>query len=209
MAYCTTTNVTDICNTQRTTAEITALIGVASARVNRDIQRFVYKEYVTFINDVKWNTNDGSNVTFYTRNWPLGDYDNDFTVGTTDVHMYSWENNVETELTVSSITAADGKVVLSSAPSSGAQLYLTYCYIPKHLSVVSGSVSPIIRDATAYLTAWLCQTKIPAELTKSYTLDRLSVVKTAEDVHRYFLMYQELIMLINTGHIEVGAIKES
>jgi len=202
--YCSVNDVRAISNTKRTDAEITTLIDIASARVNQDIQIYVDKELVQSISNVKLNSIDGTTTDFYVQNWPIGDYDNDFDADASDVTVYAEENNAETELTVSSITAADGKIVMDSAPSSGIIMRITYCYLPRHI----GLDHELIKRATAYLTAFMCQSKVPAELTKSFTIDRLKLIKSQEDVHIYWNEYQRIINYIKsgTGMMEVGKI---
>jgi hypothetical protein len=206
MGYCTVEDVKKICNTKRTDAEISDLIDIASQRVNHDIQIYVYKELISSISNVKLNTIDGTNTDFYTQNWPLGDYDDDYDVDTTDIEMWAEEGNTETQLTdVSSVTASEGKIVMTSAPSSGSILRITYCYLPRHIRLSNN----LIKWATAYLTAFMCQSKIPAELAKSYTIDRLKIVKTSEDVHVYWNAYQDYLNQIRsgTGNIEVAEVE--
>ncbi len=68
------------------------------------------------------------------------------------------------------------------------------------------SSNALIKQATMFLTAFLCQGKVPAELAKSYTLDRLKVIKLPDDVHYYLVKYMETIGYINSGRIEVGEV---
>ena len=65
---------------------------------------------------------DGSNTEFYVPYTPIFDTDFDSSLGTADVTIYGWGDTddfiTKTELDVSSIDYLEGRVVLSSAPSS-------------------------------------------------------------------------------------------
>ena len=199
--YASIQDVKDISSTSRTDAEISALIQVASERVNHDMQIYVFKEPVASIDETRMNSVDGTNTEYYVQHYPIGDYDDDFTVDASDVTVWANDGETETELTVASVDSSLGKITMDSAPSSSYTLSITYCYLPQHIDLTS----QLIRRATAYLTAFLCQAKVPAELAKSYTIDRLKVVKLADDVHIYLNMYYQIMEQIRsgTGNVEV------
>jgi hypothetical protein len=193
MGYCTVANVKEITNTKRTDSEITSLINVASGRLNREVQTYIYKEIVTSIDNVKANSVDGSNKDFYTQNWPLGDYDDDFSVSASDVTVTDVNGDTETSITVTSVDATIGKITTTTAPTG--TLYITYCYLPRHYPITS----EIIKRATAYLAAFMCQSKVSSELASSFTVDRLRVTKSKDEVRIYEDEYDRLINYIKFG----------
>lgn len=65
---------------------------------------------------------NGTNVYFYTSKYPISDKNFEGSISTNDVTVYGWgdlsELNTKTLLTVSAIDEVEGRVTLSSAPSS-------------------------------------------------------------------------------------------
>ena len=65
---------------------------------------------------------NSSNVNFYTQYYPIADTDGDKVVATTEVTVYTMTNvedvDTLTEVTVSSVDAGLGKIVLATAPDS-------------------------------------------------------------------------------------------
>ena len=207
-SYCTVQDVKDVMDVPSsvTDEQIFRLSRIASTQVNSDILTHVYKERVQWVDQVKTNDIDGSNTDFYTKNFPLGDLDSDYKVDENDVHVFKVREVssvlTETEVTVSSVDIDDGKITLSSAPESDSELYITYCYTPRHYPV--DPVHDLIRRATAYLTAFMLKNKIQDEsIVSRYTLDRLTVVKMADTARHDYNKYRELIDTINNT-MEVG-----
>jgi len=200
-AYCSIDEVKEIADipSNITDIELFKLIRVASMRLNMDIQTRVFKEKVDFISDVKENELDGSNTTFYTKFYPIGDYNNDFRVTVDDITVYreytdnDGERQEET-VTVSSIDPSTGKFVLASAPDATDELFVTYCYTPKHHPVHDPSMA--IKMAVAYLASFLAKAKVGDVGVKRYTIDRLTVMNLDEEILGDQKRYQDLVELI-------------
>jgi len=163
MAYTTYTKVallTNISTSDISNANITSIISEATKELNRMINTKVVRERIYYIDSTRENTIDGSNTTFYVRNWEgkyLADMDNDGDVDTSDVIVYQVDSDgVETELTVSSITHDEGKIVLSSAPDVGVRLYATYEWCYKDVS----TPDPLVELACTLLSAAYCYAKL-------------------------------------------------
>ncbi|MFW9872060.1 MAG: hypothetical protein ACFFG0_03085 [Candidatus Thorarchaeota archaeon] len=163
MAYCVYGDVnlhTNITSSDVSNANITSLIAEATVELNRMINIREVRELIDYIDSTRKNKIDGSNTTFYVKNWKgkyLADMDNDGDVDTSDIIVYQVDSNgTETELTVSSITHDEGKFVLSSAPSSGVRLYVTYEWCQKDVS----TPDRLVKMACVFLTASYCYGKV-------------------------------------------------
>lgn len=98
---------------------------------------------------------DGSNTTFETTSYPIADSNYDNTINASDVELYSWTDSddpsTKSSLTVSTVYANEGKIVVSSAPASTEdQVTATYRFYLQ--DSISFSALPI---AQAYLAGWL------------------------------------------------------
>lgn len=200
-SYCTVQDVKDIMDVSSSVSDldIFKISRIASMQINEDLLSKVYREKVEYIDNVKTNNIDGTNTTFYVKNYPIGDYNNDFIVDETDITVIKRRvvsgQYTETELTVSSIDAESGQFVLTSAPESDSVLYVTYAYCPIHYPV--DPPHELIRQATAYLTSYLLKNKInDGSLVTKYTLDRLSITRMADTVKHDWIQYQNLISKI-------------
>jgi hypothetical protein len=207
--YCSTDEVKEIAEipTDVTDIQLFKLIRVASLTLNHDVQVYVEREKVSWVNDVKTNDQDVLNTTFYAKNYPFGDYNNDFRVTTGDITVYkeytdSYGDRQETTMTVSSIDYTTGKFVLSSAPDATDELFVTYCYTPKHFNVNTPSM--LIKFATAFLAAYLAKSKVGDNTITKYTINRLSVVNLPEQVKADYYRYLDLVDRIKSDILEVG-----
>lgn len=208
-AYCSIDDVKEIIDvpTSITDIQLYKLIRMASLTVNHDISNRVHREKVDWVSDVKTNDIDGSNTTYYTKNYPVGDMNDDFTVDEDDIEVYQILNETETELTVSSFNVDDGKFVLSTAPAIGSTVEINYVYTPKGFRL--DPVNELIRKATSYLAAYLMQHKIDdTKLITKASLDRLSITRQPDIVKYNLMQYENLINRINGGMMEVGEVSE-
>ena len=65
-----------------------------------------------YISYDKENTIDGSNTSFWTQKYPIGDLDDDMDVDTDDIKVYQYSSDgTKTQVTVSSITPNTGNFV--------------------------------------------------------------------------------------------------
>lgn len=83
-------------------------------------------EQITAVRE--WEVLDGdmNDTSFWVAKYPIADTDGDKSVGTDEVTVYEWSDrndpSTKTEVTVSSVVASEGKIVLASAPSSTAEV---------------------------------------------------------------------------------------
>ena len=180
MVYTTYTDVnllTNITNSDVSNADITSIISHAVVELNRKINTKVIRERIGYIDSTRENKINGSNTYFYLQNWEgkfLADMDNDGDVDTSDVIVYQVDSNgTETTLTVSAVDHDDMKITLSSAPTNGVSLYVTYEYASKDVS----TPDPLVKLACVFLTASYCYGKLnigmaPKQKWGSQSIDR-------------------------------------
>lgn len=114
--------------------EITSFIAEAQRKVCSDLTTIIIREKVEYIDSYRSNNIDGSNTTFFMRNWlgnNLSDLNFDNEVNTKDVKVYilNTSTNTETEVVPASIDINNCSFTLSSAPVSNSIIYVTYSYI--------------------------------------------------------------------------------
>ncbi len=200
MVLCTFEEVNDLTNVTSSdiaNADITKIIAKATVELNRLINVKEIRERVDYLDSTRKNTRDGSNTTFYVRNWKekfLADRDNDGDVDTDDLIVYQVDSNgVETTLTVSSITHNEGKFVLSEAPSSEVRLYVTYEWCYKDVS----TPDPIVKLACIYLTASYCYGKLNIGRAPKLKVGNKSIERDMKSPEYYRMMAYSLINSIN------------
>jgi len=180
------------------------LLSEASRRVLNDISRLlIYEELEGDIN--------GSNKYFYTKHTPIADNDMDKDIDTSDVSVYAYRedtssNNITlTSLTVSSIDAYLGKIVLASAPSSNTvdKVVITYRYY------VSGKIPDwsLVDLATVYYACYLAYITEKGLLPVTFRLGSLAYSYGRGGVdkpHRIFLrLYENTINQIRGRYVGV------
>src|SRR4030065_2002578 len=170
-------------------------IEIASAQLNADIQVKIDKEIVKQIDDVKLNTINGSNATFYTRHFPIGDANDDAEVTVADIAVYSVDGTaVRTSLTVSSITPSTGQFVLSAAPSTDtSRLELEYHYAP----VSVDTPHPLVKMACAMLAAAFAYAKLNIGCADRVKFGTIQFYRHVDSFDIYYKRYQDTIARIN------------
>lgn len=153
-------------------SELSSLIDKASIELNNQLNVKVEQEKVIYFG-VSWkeNTIDGSNKTFYTRCYPLGDADDDFSVGTADISVWTWNGTTKTSRTVSSIDDESGQFVLNTAPTGSEVLYLKYEWLTIPLS------DAMIQKACTELSAYYAIKRLHGRGIKKYKIGTFSVDK--------------------------------
>jgi hypothetical protein len=182
MSYCSTADVrliTNLSTSDISDANLSSLIEYATYEINAAIGATMTAKLGDssyFLGDY-----DGANKTFAFRYSPLGDLNNDGTVDTSDIEVWSKPStaNVYTKLTVGTATVASiddhefGKFTFTDVPS------LNYDYVVKYTWFPIPFNHPLIKRATAELTAYLAFLKSNLKDTDSYRLGKMEVRKTA------------------------------
>lgn len=213
MSYCTYSDVNLLTNIQSgdvANADITSLINFAIYQLNHDLNVKVIRERVEYLDSTRENDTDGSNTNFYIRNWKgnyLADMDDDGDVDTSDVivHLVSTDGT-ETTATVSSVDEDDGKITLSSAPTSDQEVYLTYSY--SRVSENGGSCHPLVKLACVYLTAYLCYGKINLGKSPMVSFGNARLVRHMNSAKEYFQRYQAIVKQINDTQADIKKSEE-
>lgn len=209
MAYCTYTDfrtISPMSTADIADTEVTSLIALATAKLNSDINIRVdiSPEEVFSIDYERQNIKNGTNTTFYTRNYPLGDYNNDGALSTSDLDVFKISSSgVRSDLTVSTLNDYKiGKFTLSVAPDSSDRLFVRYSIAPLDES----TPHPLIKQACLQLVASMASTKVGTDAFNSISLGRLRVGKSQynNDIHinRYNELVSQIVELVRkaTGY---------
>lgn len=190
-------NTTDI-----TDASLYDIIKLAMAQLNADINVKITREYIEYIDDTRQNKIDGSNTTYYIKNWSgkyLADSDNDGDVDTSDITVYAVASDgTETEATVSTITPNDGKFVLSTAYDSSYKLYVTYewAYASEY------TPDTLVRLACANLAASYAFAKINIGKAPTVQFGNVRVYRHMDSFKEFEKKYRDIVNQINTQMID-------
>lgn len=188
---------TNIGSSDISDADVTLIIAEATIELNRLINVKVDRERVSYLDTTRKNLLDGSNTTFYVRNWKgkyLADMDNDGTVDEDDLIVKQVDSNgTETTLTVSSITHDEGKFVLSSAPSSDVRLYVTYEWCFKDVSTPDN----LVKSACVFLTASYCYGKLNIGRAPTLKFGSKTITRDMNSPEYYHKKAYDLINSIN------------
>jgi len=203
MVYCTNSQVrvlTNLSTSDISDGDLTSVITYATIQLNHDISTEVVREKIGSIDSTRKNDIDGSNKTFYVQNWEgkcIADADDDGAVEADDISVIdvntSVDPNTETAATVSTITPASGKFVLTTAPTSGHDLYVTYKW--SYADCVTPS--PLVRMACIVLTAAYAHAKINWGSAPSISFGNTRILRHMDAFDKFYSQYKKLVMQIN------------
>jgi len=182
-------------------ANITSLITYATAVLNSDINYNVNDELVEYIDAEKENKIDGSNTAFYLKEikdgYQIGDYDNDGDVDTSDFYAYTIDTSTSpatrATVTVSTIDKALGKIVLSAAPSTTKNLYVSYSVAPFD----ENTPAQLIKQAATQLVSALAFTNIDAKKLQSFTIGKIRIIRQSDGFNLFMNQYHDTVYKIN------------
>lgn len=198
-AYCTPDEVREVCNLSTTDISDTNLwkiIRHAGAQLNSDIQVYHLDEEIQYWAADRENDIDGANTTFWTKEYPLGDANNDMHVDTEDVVVESVDSaGTRAAATVSSIIAATGKYVLSTAPTSDKTWYVTYYSAPVRVDLPHR----LVKMATMFLAAAYAFSKINVGKAKSVQMGNVKFLRHMESFDDFYSKYEKILSKINDG----------
>ena len=182
-------------------SDLSRLIQKATAYLNAEINQERRREPILAIDDVRTNKIDGSNATYYIRHWRnhIADFNDDGKVTTSDLIVYQVSSsNVETQLTVSSISPDEGKFVLLTAPPSGVKLYVTYkwCYVSEY------TPSPLVKLACEYLATAFAFEKVERGLSPQQVYGNVRIYRDMTAGSENHRRYREVVNQINSEMIE-------
>ena len=207
MAFTTKQKIRDLTNLEVADIsdnEVDALILCATAQLNSDINTSVTRELVVQIDNTRKNEINGVNTTFYTENWKgkyIGDRNDDGTITTDDVVVYLVASDgTETTATVSSVSSSEGKFVLSSAPTSGVIMYVSYHWCFEDPDTPGAKISL----ACALLTIAYAYEKINRGMSPQQVYGNVRFMRDMRAGNEYFKRYENEVAKINASMGDYG-----
>jgi hypothetical protein len=190
-------NLTNLSTTDISDAQICQLIQYAGQQINQMISVYVEEELIEYIDEVKTNNIDGTNTSFYTWYYPIGDFNNTFKADISDITVYEIDSSTDpatkTVLTVTSITPNTGKFVLATAPTSDKKLLVTYRYTQESVS----DPHPLVRQACIFLTAALAYQKINVGKSPKFKIGNVNLQRDMDSFKVYYTRFRETLSMIN------------
>jgi len=186
--------ISNITSSEVSDSNITSLISQATKEIMSKINIKVIRERIEYIDNTRENKIDGSNKTYYVKNWKgkyIGDLNLDGTIDTDDVIVYAVDSDgTETKATVSSVTFDEGKFVLSSAYNSSYELYVTYAYT----FIDPSTPDPLLGLATAYLVSAYAYLKRDSGIDGSVKFGNVTISqKLSASYGEYYKKYEEIM----------------
>ena len=177
-------------------ADINSLIQAAQKEVLLQINNKVIREEVEFIDNTRENKIDGSNTTYYIKNWKgnfLSDANYDLTVAIADVELISIDNNdaTEAEVSLSSITYDEGKFVTSSAQDN---VRLVVSHVYSYFNPVTPD--PLLKLAAEYLAGAYSYMRIESSQKKQVKFGNVSITNSVGDESSYNFLYSKYMDII-------------
>jgi len=202
MGYCTVEDVRNLTNltvNDLTDTQLCNLIEYAAHQVNADINVYHEEEVVSYIDNTRGNDTNGTNKTFYTKLYPIGDLNDNMTVDTDDLQVYQYlADGTKTQLTVSEIIPNTGQWQLSIAPSGTiAKLTVTYNSASKSVS----DPNPLVKTACALLTAAWAYTKINVGKAPRWRMGSTQIWRDMDSFKTYYDKYLQLLNQINNRNL--------
>jgi len=206
--YCNVERVRLLCGVSSSSvsdSNLEQIIRYATEKVNSDIMKRVVLEKIDILDQYRTNKIDGSNKTFYVNrswNWYFGDLNDDGKFTVADVEVWDYDSSTDSR---SSVTPASidirGSFTLTTAPSNGHELYVSYRYCPLK---ISPTVDPLIADATAYLSGSLSYSKINPADYRHVQIGRLVYKGDVGPAMALHQRYNELVKRIDYMNFEAA-----
>lgn len=210
MAFCTATQIRQLTNLSTadiSDADLTSIISYATYQINHDISTEVVRERIDYLDDTRQNKRDGSNTTYYVKNWKgkyIADRDDDGDVDTADISVVvvdtSTSPSTETTATVSSIDPELGRFVLSTAPDNADQVYVTY----KWSYADTETPAPLVKMACILLSAAYAHGKINWGTAPSVQFGNTKIMRHMEAFDKFYKQYQRIVTQINNKMLSVS-----
>lgn len=187
--------------------EYETYIQESQKEVLMNLNQLVVREKIEYLDSVRTNKVNGENTTYYIANYNgawLSDSDYDLDVDTDDVTVYAvdYTNDTETELSISSITPNEGKIVLSSAPDE-VDLYVTYTFT--NIDIVTPD--PRLKLATCFLAASYCYLRLAQGGKVDVKFGNTTIKEDyLSSYEKNYNKYLELIEKINSSSSDGGVL---
>jgi len=191
--------ITGLETTDISDANVYALGTYALSFVNSQINVRVVREKVEYIDSTRENDVDGSNTTFYVKNWEgnwIGDIPSSPSglVGTYDITFYEVDNQGnESTIPISSVNSTQGKIVTSTAPASDSEAYIDYYYT----GIDMDTPDRRYYSAVIFLTASMAQARLNIGKAPRVKLGSTDITRDMKAPDYYWNKYLEVINEIN------------
>lgn len=187
--------VTGLTTSDISNVDLGLLIEVAQKEVLLQTNQKVVRERVLYLDETRENLIDGSNTTYYVSNWKgtyLSDSNFDLDVDVDDVEVYSVASDgTETNLTISSITYDEGKIVVASAPNN-VYLYISHSF--NYFNPVTPD--PLLKLATEYLAGAYAYMRIDSKNKKTVKFGNTSITNFNQSESTYHFLYNKYLSII-------------
>lgn len=195
--YCTVDEVrqtTNLKSNNISDTQLASLIEFAGSQLNADINMYNEEERIRYIDETKENDIDGMNSTFYTKEYPIGDANDDFKITTDDLTVYKVDSDGnKEEMEVTQVNAETGQFRTLNAPSQDKKLYVTYYHTNRRVDLPHN----LIKMACILLTAAWAYSKINIGKADRFHMGNLTVFRDTDSYHEYYKKYLRVLELVN------------
>lgn len=200
IGYCSVDDVrtmTNISTNQVSDTQLATLIEMASGQLNTDINIQVEDERVDYIDEVRENEIDGTNLKYFTKQFPIGDRTNSFSITTDDIQVYTVDSDgLKNTQTVTQITQSTGEFRVNTAIENTDKLYVTYSKLNTKQNISIDPVHSMIKMAAIWLTAAFGYSKLNIGKAPRFREGPLTVFRDTKAADKYFTRYYEQISKI-------------
>ena len=159
------------------------------------------REQLAYIDSYRTNYINGSNNSFFVKNWKkyLADKNRDGDVTTADIEVFVLEGDIETKVTVATITPSTGNFTLTTTPSASVQaIYVKYEY--SNFNQKASDIDKRLEDITSYLAAAHSYAKKDIGSNGSFKFGNITINKKLSENFKFFYeMYEDSITGLNKG----------
>lgn len=202
MAWTSTNDVkllTGLTTTDLDTDDLNSLIDIAQKEVLLQINNKVIREPIEYIDETRANKIDGSNKTYYIKNWKgnfISDYNYDLAVDISDLNLISVDGDgIESSVSVDSVTYDEGKFIVTTEQNN-VDLYLTYVF--SYFDPVTPN--PLLKLATEYLAGAYAYMRIDSSQKKQVKFGNVTITNGIGKESAYnflFNKYMDIIRQLN------------
>ena len=135
----------------------------------------------------------GSDTIWYTKRYPIADVDGDQDIDTADIEVWQWADSsdasTKTEISTFTVTEAEGKIILSTAPTYSV-LTVNYRYYPNQID------SELLKQLTALYAGYLYTFTKWLWIPDSYVLGPVrarNLVPMWEKIYKQYIRVLQLV----------------
>lgn len=183
--------------------DLNCLISIAQKEVLLQINNKVVRERVEYIDETRKNEIDGSNTTYYIKNWKgnfISDYNYDLEINTSDMIIVSVDSDgVESSVETATITYDSGKFTIATAPNN-VDLFIDYTWTYFNPSTPDS----LLKLAIEYLAGAYSYMRIDSSQKKQVKFGNVSITNGTGKDSAYFFLYNKYMDIVrqlneNTG----------